>query len=63
MLCAHCGAPVRYVKKAGGYLHTEPLAALRVSRREADDIRRDPPPAKHVLTRQTYIHPAEPRRR
>lgn len=63
MLCAHCGAPIRYSRPVGGYLHAEPLADLRVSRREADDIRRDPPGPKFWKRRQTYLHPASPGRR
>ena len=63
MLCAHCGAPIRYMPEAGGFLHSRPLEDFLVSRREADDIHRDPPRPKQVLHRQTYIHPAEPKRR
>lgn len=60
--CAHCGAPIKYAKRAGGYLHSEPLASFRISRREAADIHADPPRPKRVLHRQTRIHPAQPRR-
>lgn len=63
MLCAHCGAPIRFVRPAGGYLHSLPLGEFRLSHRELQDILADPPPPHHVLTRQTYIHPAEPKRR
>ena len=58
--CRWCGAPLKYVHSAKGWVHTQPLADFRLSRREADDIRRDPPPAKAELGRQTYIHPAQP---
>ena len=63
MLCAHCGAPIRYVKEAGGYLHSLPLADFRISRREVQDILADPIPPKAPLHRQTVIHPATPGRR
>ncbi len=58
--CAHCGHPIHYVKEAGGYLHSLPLADFRISSREADDIRHDPPRSGQVLHRQTLIHPAQP---
>lgn len=61
-LCAHCGAPIRYVREAGGWLHSLPLGEFRLSRRELQDILADPPPRSAVLNRQTYIHPAEPRK-
>jgi hypothetical protein len=60
MLCAHCGAPIRFVRAAGGWLHSRPLAEFIVSRREVQDIAADPPPKGFVLHRQTYIHPAQP---
>ena len=63
MLCAFCGAPIRYVRPAGGYLHTQPLADFVLSRREAQDIHQDPPRAKEPLHRQTLIHPATPGRK
>jgi hypothetical protein len=62
MLCRYCGAPLTWKRTAGGWLHAEPLALFRVSRREADDIRRDPPPPHNELGRQTHLHPAKPER-
>ena len=63
MLCAHCGAPIKYNRFAHGYLHEEPLGEFRLSRREADDVHRDPPRYREPLHRPTVIHPAEPARR
>lgn len=60
MICRWCGAPIRYVREAGGYLHVAPLGDFRISRREADDIHADPPRYKQVLHRQALIHPAQP---
>ena len=60
--CAYCGAPVKKVAAVGGWVHTQPLAALRVTRWEASDIRNDPPRAGQELNRQTHLHPAEPER-
>jgi hypothetical protein len=58
--CRYCGAPVRFVRLAGGWVHTRPLAEFRISQREASDIRNDPPPARRELNRQPHIHPAQP---
>jgi hypothetical protein len=58
--CRNCGAPVKWVRKAGGWVHTRPLAAFKLSRRERADILADPPHAGHELHRQTVIHPAQP---
>jgi len=59
-LCAHCGAPVVWKRTTGGWLHAAPLAELRVSRRELQDILADPPPKGLELRRQSHIHPAQP---
>jgi hypothetical protein len=58
--CKWCGAPVHFNRYARGYVHTEPLALLRVSRREADDVHADPPRYQQWLHRQTVLHPAQP---
>ena len=62
-LCRHCGAPITASKMAGGYLHSRPLEDFRLSHAEYRDIITDPPRKGQVLHRQTYIHPAQPRRR
>lgn len=59
-LCRYCGEPLKYVKQAGGWLHAGPLAQFRISRREVQDIKADPPRRNQVLHRQTVIHPARP---
>lgn len=63
MICAHCGAPIKYNRFAHGYLHEGPLGDLRVSRREAMDIKLDPPGRDFWKRRGTHLHPAEPQRR
>ncbi len=60
MFCRHCGAPIHFVREAGGWLHASPLAFLRVSHSEATDIHANPPHKDEVLHRQTFLHPAQP---
>lgn len=56
MDCAYCGAPIHFVRKAGGWLHSQPLAELRVDRWERQDVLSDPPRAGEELHRRTVLH-------
>lgn len=64
MICRECGAPIRFVREAGGYLHTEPLALMRVSHYEAADVMAAPPDRfKQRGNARSLLHPATPERR
>ena len=59
-LCRHCGADIKYIRTVKGWLHAGPLAELRVSRRELQDVLADRPQFHRELHRQTVLHPAQP---
>lgn len=59
-LCRYCGGPIKSSRKAGGWLHAAPLAAMRVSHNEYRDVIADPPRKGQPLHRQTVLHPAQP---
>lgn len=60
MICRHCGAPIYFSHRAGGWLHAAPLATMRVSHYEYRDVKLSPPLARQPLHRRTVLHPAEP---
>lgn len=57
--CRYCGGEVAWSNAAGGWLHAEPLARLRVTHQEAREIYADPPHRKQVLHRATVLHQAQ----
>ena len=57
--CRYCAQPI-HLAQLGGYVHSRPMAELRVTVEEVSAIRADPPLAGKALDRGSMLHRAQP---